>query len=77
MQETYKGVSVETTKVFDCMSVEVQHKMGCLFRLLQVWQQQNKAHWYDNPLIAQDASMLSKECIDLLNRMFHLDEEQR
>ncbi|WIA40085.1 hypothetical protein OEZ86_013498 [Tetradesmus obliquus] len=42
-----------------------------------VWQQQNKAHWYDNPLIAQDASMLSTECVDLLNRMFHLDEQQR
>ena len=40
-------------------------------------QQQNKAHWYDNPLIAQDASMLSTECVDLLNRMFHLDEQQR
>jgi hypothetical protein len=45
--------------------------------LLQVWQQQNKAHWYDNPLIAEDAAMLSKECVDLLNRMFSLDEEQR
>jgi hypothetical protein len=50
----------------------------CLFvHLPQVWQQQNKAHWYDNPLIAQDVSMLSKECVDLLNRMFQLDEHQR
>ncbi|KAF8062957.1 SAPK1 [Scenedesmus sp. PABB004] len=42
-----------------------------------VWRQQNTASWHDNPLIAQDAAMLSAECTDLLNRMFALEEGQR
>jgi hypothetical protein len=45
----------------------------------QVWQQQTQATapWYDNPLIAHDCSMLSPDCIDLLNRMFELEETKR
>jgi hypothetical protein len=43
----------------------------------QVWRQQNSQRWHDNPLIAQDCYMLSRECIDLLNRMFDLNEASR
>jgi hypothetical protein len=44
---------------------------------VQVWRQQNSARWYDNPLIAQDISMLSPDCMDLLNKMFSLDSDTR
>lgn len=44
-----------------------------------VWQQQTQttSKWYDNPLIAHDCSLLSPDCIDLLDKMFELDESQR
>lgn len=44
---------------------------------VQVWRQQNSARWYENPLIAQDCSMLSPDCMDLLNKIFNLDTEER
>eukprot|EP00879_Flechtneria_rotunda_P027184 GHRR01029062.1.p1 GENE.GHRR01029062.1~~GHRR01029062.1.p1 ORF type:complete len:211 (+),score=73.67 GHRR01029062.1:167-799(+) len=42
-----------------------------------VWRQQNSQRWHDNPLIAQDCFMLSSDSIDLLNKMFDLDEHKR
>ncbi len=46
-------------------------------RALQVWQEQQSRRWHDNPLIAADCTMLSPECIDLLNQMFEVDEAKR
>jgi hypothetical protein len=48
-----------------------------LLLLLQVWRQQQSQRWIDNPLIAQDCNMLSADCIDLLDKMFELNEHQR
>ncbi|KAI8469214.1 MAG: kinase-like domain-containing protein [Monoraphidium minutum] len=44
-----------------------------------VWQMQTQTttRWHDNPLIAHDCGMLSPDCIDLLNRMFELEEDKR
>jgi serine/threonine-protein kinase SRK2 len=44
-----------------------------------VWTQQTQGThpWHDNPLIARDCGMLSYDCIDLLNRIFELDESKR
>jgi hypothetical protein len=33
--------------------------------------------WHANPLIAHDCGMLSPDCIDLLDRMFELEEPKR
>ncbi|KIZ07629.1 hypothetical protein MNEG_0325 [Monoraphidium neglectum] len=44
-----------------------------------VWQMQTQAtdKWHANPLIAHDCGMLSPDCIDLLDRMFELEEPKR
>ena len=45
----------------------------------QVWQMQTQAseRWHDNPLIAHDCGLLSADCIDLLDKMFELEERDR
>eukprot|EP00775_Hariotina_reticulata_P005879 gene5879-6120_t len=42
-----------------------------------VWRQQQSQRWIDNPLIAQDCTMLTGDCIDLLDKMFELNERER
>jgi hypothetical protein len=44
---------------------------------LQVWVQQNKTTWSQNSLLKDQLPYLSPEAIDLLDRMFELDEKKR
>jgi hypothetical protein len=42
-----------------------------------VWVQQNKTTWSQNSLLKDQLPYLSPEAIDLLDRMFELDEKKR
>eukprot|EP01025_Chloroclados_australasicus_P047534 TRINITY_DN533_c0_g1_i1.p1 TRINITY_DN533_c0_g1~~TRINITY_DN533_c0_g1_i1.p1 ORF type:complete len:422 (-),score=65.27 TRINITY_DN533_c0_g1_i1:537-1802(-) len=44
---------------------------------LEVWLQQIKSSWRENPRVAKYARRLSPECRDLLDRIFQLDENRR
>eukprot|EP01024_Parvocaulis_polyphysoides_P005644 TRINITY_DN1140_c2_g1_i1.p2 TRINITY_DN1140_c2_g1~~TRINITY_DN1140_c2_g1_i1.p2 ORF type:complete len:171 (+),score=33.20 TRINITY_DN1140_c2_g1_i1:2-514(+) len=44
---------------------------------LEVWLQQIKTSWRENPRIAKYANRLSPSCRDLLDRIFQLDESRR
>jgi hypothetical protein len=42
-----------------------------------VFNQITSGRWYDNPLISYECGLLSIECVNLLNRMFELEEDKR
>eukprot|EP01023_Acetabularia_acetabulum_P049871 TRINITY_DN5354_c0_g1_i1.p1 TRINITY_DN5354_c0_g1~~TRINITY_DN5354_c0_g1_i1.p1 ORF type:complete len:330 (+),score=48.80 TRINITY_DN5354_c0_g1_i1:3-992(+) len=44
---------------------------------LEVWLQQIKSSWRENPRVSRHASRLSRECRDLLDKIFELDESKR
>lgn len=44
---------------------------------VEVWLQQIKASWRENPRVADVAKKLSEECRDLLDRIFDLEESRR
>eukprot|EP01025_Chloroclados_australasicus_P057464 TRINITY_DN7162_c0_g1_i1.p1 TRINITY_DN7162_c0_g1~~TRINITY_DN7162_c0_g1_i1.p1 ORF type:complete len:429 (-),score=26.56 TRINITY_DN7162_c0_g1_i1:444-1730(-) len=44
---------------------------------LEVWLQQIKSSWRENPRVSRYAARLSPECRDLLDKIFQLDESKR
>eukprot|EP01026_Neomeris_dumetosa_P041995 TRINITY_DN34879_c0_g1_i2.p1 TRINITY_DN34879_c0_g1~~TRINITY_DN34879_c0_g1_i2.p1 ORF type:complete len:419 (+),score=37.78 TRINITY_DN34879_c0_g1_i2:178-1434(+) len=44
---------------------------------LEVWLQQIKTSWRENPRVSKQAQRLSPECKDLLDKIFQLDETRR
>ena len=51
--------------------------MGISDPMKKIWLQQNKCIWSDNAALKDQLDFLSNDAIDLLDRMFELDEDKR
>lgn len=51
--------------------------MGVSDPMKKIWLQQNKCLWSDNTALKDQLNYLSKDALDLLGRMFELDEDMR
>jgi serine/threonine protein kinase len=51
--------------------------MGVSDPMKKIWLQQNKCIWSDNAALKDQLEFLSKPALDLLGKMFELDEEKR